>query len=88
MFIRSGDTMLSPQTDSVFGPLWQNRVTDLSGYAGNGGKFIAYSAQCRFAKAQIETDSVAPGILWEYFDVESCNGKLRDELLHEKIFAR
>jgi transposase InsO family protein len=39
------------------------------------------------AEAYVETAFIAPGSPWENADVESCNGKLRDELLTRELFT-
>ena len=39
------------------------------------------------AEEYVETTYIVPGSPWENADVESCNGKLRDELLNCELFT-
>ena len=52
----------------------------------NGPEFTAQAVREWLAKVQVQTLFIEPGSPWENGDIESFNGKLRDELLNREIF--
>ena len=53
----------------------------------NGPEFVARAVREWLARLEVSTLFIEPGSPWENDYVESFNGKLRDELLNEEIFA-
>ena len=54
----------------------------------NGPEFTAKAIRAWLARIKVKTLFIAPGSLWENGFNESCNGKLRDELLNGEIFYK
>lgn len=52
----------------------------------NGPEFIAQSLRQWMAQLAIAPLFIEPGSPWEHGDIESCNGKFRDELLNGELF--
>jgi len=51
----------------------------------NGPEFVAKEVQRRLGRAEVRTRYIAPASPWENGDVESFNGKLRDERLNREL---
>jgi putative transposase len=64
------------------------RQQGASAYARSdkGGEFIAARLMSWLERQGTATAPIAPGPPWQNGDVESCNGKVRDECLNEEIF--
>ena len=52
----------------------------------NGPEFTAHAVREWLEKVEVKTLFIEPGSPWENRDIESFNGRLRDELLNPEIF--
>ena len=53
----------------------------------NGSEFIAHQVAAHLLAAKSDTKHIDPGAPWQNGYAESFNGKLRDELLGQEVFA-
>jgi len=53
----------------------------------NGVEFAAKAVRNWLSKLQVKTLFIEPGSPWENGYIESCNGKMRDELLNREVFG-
>ena len=84
--IRVARKLGSAEVIDVLADLFIARGTPCYIRSDNGPEFVATAVQGWIAGVGARTAFIEPGSPWENGYVESCNGKLRDELLRAEVF--
>src|SRR3712207_3282491 len=84
--IRVGRKLKATDVIDVLSDLFILRGVPAHGRSDNGPEFVAKAVQGWIAAVGAKTAYIAPGSPWENGYVESCNARLRDELLDGEVF--
>ncbi len=84
--VRVGRRLNSSDVIGVFSDLFILRGVPAHIPSDNGPEFIAKAVQAWIAGAGAQTAYITPSSPWENGYIESCNARLRDELLKGEIF--